>query len=210
MNIQQILKIDPNDIAKMNRSDLARIVRPLVSASNKRIRRLQASETGRMSPSIAPESMTGGKQFSIRGQNLNQLRNSYAKMKQYLNNRTSSLTGFKAYRNEVSKRIGGKLSYEQEKQFWETYNKLREQNHSGLFNTLSSSQIQKKLYRTYQTKKFNIDDIQNLTAQERSDLADAVMLNMNKKMNTMYNQKIKRQSSNAKFFELSVDDGTDL
>ena len=91
MSIKDILKMPIQQINSMNRADLSAVASRLVSASNKRIRRLEASPNGKMSPSYLSYKKRG-KPFSVKGKDVNQLRNEMKQMKKFLSQKTSSVS----------------------------------------------------------------------------------------------------------------------
>lgn len=63
---------------------------------------------------------------------INELRAEYARALNFVDLKTSTVTGFKKYRKEVETAVGGFESLEQERTYWSIYNKIKE-NNFGLF-----------------------------------------------------------------------------
>lgn len=154
LTIDDIMNIDPNDLMRLSAKDLRALTNRLVSASNKRIRRLERTDLGRTSPAYISVSKRGGK-FSTRGKNVNQLRNEFASAQTFLNFKTSTVKGWNETRADVEQRLGGDMTEYQSKKFWKTYRELEERlggfldkTHSGKTNR-TSDRIQKMLYQTY-------------------------------------------------------------
>lgn len=148
LSVQDILKIPAQDINKMNRKDLSTIASRLVSAANKRIRRLEKSADGTMSPSyISYKRNRGGKPFSVKGKDVNALRNEVKQMKNFLNQKTSTVTGWKKVKKATEKRIGGSMTPEQSNKFWDVYHRL-EETEGGLIHIIQdSNRIQQLLHQ---------------------------------------------------------------
>lgn len=147
LSIDEIMNMD---LSSMGEKDLKTIANRLVSASNKRVRRLESSNIGKESPALMDISKRGGK-FSVKGKSFNQIRNEVANMRNFLSKKTSSVSGFKKVRKQVEKRIGGKMTNEQSSDFWSNYRKLEELQ-GGLFKELDSTTIQRELYQTMYVK----------------------------------------------------------
>lgn len=100
LTVDTILNIDMKTFNKLDKSDLQKIVGRLVSAGNKRIRALEKANI--QTPATKYIEDTGGK-FSTRGKSLNQLRAEYIRAKNFLNAKTSSVSGWKKVKNETAK-----------------------------------------------------------------------------------------------------------
>ena len=87
MNVNDLLSKDWNEIKGMSRKELGKIITQLSSAANKRIRRFEAKNE--VSPAVR-YAEKGGK-FTGRGKNLNQLRSEYVRIKNFMQQGTSSL-----------------------------------------------------------------------------------------------------------------------
>lgn len=148
LTIQNILKMTPLEINSLNTKDLKSVTSRLVSAANKRIRRLAKSSESDIIP--AYQSIVknrGGKPFSVKGKNINELRNEMKKIHNFLNLKTSTIRGWKSLKKDVSKRLGGDFeSNDEAKKFWEVYRKLKETEKGAFLIVKSSEQIQQMLY----------------------------------------------------------------
>lgn len=104
MTIQDVMNMDANTLNRLNEKELRQVVSRLVSASNKRLRRLE--KTGNTSsPSYVNVKRTDG-DFSTRGKNINQLRAEYVRARNFLNSKTSTVTGYKKFNKEFKKKTG--------------------------------------------------------------------------------------------------------
>lgn len=88
----ELLNLSSGDVSGLTRSQLAQVVSRIASAANKRLRGLERA--GVESPSYKRISESGGK-ISTRGKNLNQLRSEFLRAKQFMEAKTSSVTGYK-------------------------------------------------------------------------------------------------------------------
>ena len=152
MNINDLLNLDIRDVQKMTRNELAKAVSTLGSAANKRVKRQIEKDIS--SPAVRGFVRAGGLEpvngefklakggyntkdmgngvtkvsalISVKGKNINQLRSEYVRAKTFLNAKTSTIKGFKQVQKEFETRIGGKLTTDEQKDFWSAYNKLSE------------------------------------------------------------------------------------
>ena len=149
LTIEDILDMDFNDINKLNRKDLSAITSRLVSASNKRIRRLEKSTKGQTSPSLKN---LKGKTFSVKGKNTNQLRQEFANAKNFLQNKTSTIQGWEKEKKAIAQRSGFK-NVKDSKKFWNVYSNFQ-RNNPDLVKARGSDRVQEILHQEFE----NIDD----------------------------------------------------
>lgn len=150
--IEALLNLDIGDVQRMSRKELASVVSQLASAANKRLTRLELSETGTLSPAYQ-QATKRAERFSVAGKNVNQLRNEYKHVAQFLKRSTSSVSGWNKVRKKTHERIGGKFkTAEQEKRFWEAYRKLERGHYSDVMG-YGSTETQRMLRREYDTGK---------------------------------------------------------
>ena len=114
-SIEDLLSIDVLDIAKMSTRELKQITSRLVSATNKRVRRLEKSEVGQTAPALRMlHEETGTKEISVKGKSQGQLQHLYATAKRFLRAKTSTITGYKkvikANKRIIEKNIGRSVS----------------------------------------------------------------------------------------------------
>lgn len=93
------------DINKMTREELAKIVYAEVSKLNKRLRRIRDKEMIQESGAYKYAMETGG-YFSAKGKNRNELLAEYRRMQKFKNMETSSLTGIKNLKKRMGKLMG--------------------------------------------------------------------------------------------------------
>ena len=111
------------DVYKLKTASLKKVINRLVSSANKRLRRLYKNAPS--SPVLRKHIDDTGalEQFSSKGL---KHRNDYEilmkNLKNFLNAKTSTISGFKEYREDVKQSIGEFEDEEQEKDFWHIYN----------------------------------------------------------------------------------------
>lgn len=101
-SVSDILNMDYNDFISMNYSDMRKAVSRLVSAGNKRIRRLESKglETG-----ATDFVKRSGGYFSTKGKNLNQLRAEFSRAKAFFGMKSSTIKGLKEVRKGMQDRL---------------------------------------------------------------------------------------------------------
>lgn len=151
---KQLLQIPSADIDKMTEKELRATVQMLASSANKRLKRLGATEIGRMSPayqSAMRRSYTGaqGGKFGTKGKTRNQLRNEYKALKAFMETKTGSVQNWNAYKKKVYERMGGDFGndVDKEKEFWKTYRKIEELHTEIRTMQYGSKEIQADLRR---------------------------------------------------------------
>lgn len=169
LSIDDIMNKDWNDLAKLNLADLKALTQRLVSASNKRLKRLESSNVGDYSSALQGRKKSGGR-FSTKGKNINELRSEFRKAKSFLKSKTSTITGTKKVINTMSKKItgsgldkvGGFKSERTYKRFWNLYHDL-EQTQSGLIGIVGgSAEVQKIVYDAMKNNRSNSGAIQEI------------------------------------------------
>ena len=108
LKISDIMNIDLDTFNRLNESDLRHITSRLVSAGNKRIRRLQSKDIN--SPAI--QQLGKEKKFSTKlpkgtsiQQRVNKLRSEFARARSFLSAETSTIGGNKRFRERTYERI---------------------------------------------------------------------------------------------------------
>ena len=142
-NINELINLDINDVQRLKRADLAKVVSQLSAAANKRVKRLSQTAVGELSPAYQ-RALQHGK-FGAAGKNINQLRNEYAEVRNFLKLKTSSVSGWKKVRKNTENRLGSKFtSVDQEKRFWRAYRQLEADNY-GAVHAVGSTESQRLL-----------------------------------------------------------------
>lgn len=164
LKIEDILEMD---LYGLDTPTTKAVASRMVSAVNKRLRRLAKSEEGRQSPTYINFVKRGGNFFSIREKNLNQVRETIKEMRNVLNSKTSSLSGWKKIRQKRKKRLelnfNIKMSNDNWNKAWEIYNKALE--NGGMKNVLKnlsseypSKELQKYFFNYYHRNPTMTDD----------------------------------------------------
>lgn len=115
LKISDILNIDLDTFNNLSESDLRKITSRLVSASNKRIRRLKEHDIN--SPAL--RGMGDMESFSTKldenispQQRVNQLRHTFSQMRSFLTSETSTIKGFKKYSDRIMDAISNSMKIE--------------------------------------------------------------------------------------------------
>lgn len=157
--IDDILNIDINDLNRMTKKQLSDVVRRLSKTANQRIYRLEHTETGTLSPAYHHVEKRG-ENFGAGGKTLNQLRNEYADVKNFLKMKTSTVSGWNKVRKETYKRIGVNFEGIDEKRFWNLYRKLEQLDYGSVQN-VGSTTVQRMLRQEMEQNSGDDDDILN-------------------------------------------------
>lgn len=149
LSIQDILDMNPEDILKMKDADLTAIGKRLVSASNKRIRRLLASPGGEYSPALKKAPKEG---FSVDiakgGTHRNKVLSEVTRMREFLSKKTSSVRGFTKVRKYFNKHYKVPLDPEKSSKFWKVYRAFEEEYHATK-EAMKSEEAVKAVARVY-------------------------------------------------------------
>ena len=145
MTIEEILKLEPEDVMRLKRNELATVVRTANAVANKRLKRLEKNEMD--TPAALAIRRSGGN-FSTKGKSLNQLRAEYMRVTGFLNAKTSTVRGANATLKQIAsstnisyKRVGelnSKLS-----KFFDLYSKVEQylQNSLQIANAVGSDTV---------------------------------------------------------------------
>lgn len=105
-SIQQLTRLRVKTVQRMTEKELRAVVTRLASAANKRVRRIE--QKGITTPATRAAERSGGK-FTAKGKNLNQLRNEYKRIKNFLRNETSTLKGYKKFAKRFERKLQKEL-----------------------------------------------------------------------------------------------------
>lgn len=114
-------------VTKQTRKEMYKEAKKAIDAANKRIKRLEAS--GVFSPAL--EAIKKHGKFSTKGLNRNQLLREYAKAVEFMNMKTSTITGAKVYEKHVAMKLSNKaknLTIEQKKTLFKAVRRTMEAN----------------------------------------------------------------------------------
>lgn len=216
-SIKDLLNLSSKDVAKMSRQELARVVSQLASAGNKRLRRLETTPMGKESRPYKTAMQVGN--FSVAGKNQGQLQNEFKRVSEFLKAKTSTVSGFKAERARVYKRIGGKFdSEEAEKAFWRAYRNIAKSEkalHKSYGSGDTQRYLRKELSNAKQLTPDEISRYQELFPDDKRDLTNLSQLDLSVvrtliEMGEDYEQQEQqeqgRYGSNAGFFKIGGSD----
>ena len=106
--IKDLTTMDWEDVAKLSRKELADVTSRLVSASNKRIRRLEKQDLGNAPAlrSLRKDVHTTEDGFlTVKGKKHGEIEHIYKKAREFLNRKTSSVKGYKAVMRKARKQL---------------------------------------------------------------------------------------------------------
>lgn len=177
LKLDTILNMDWEQLNSLSESEMKQITSRLVSASNKRIKRLEKTTMG--TSSFAYQKVESrGKKFSVRGKNLNQVKQEFKLAKQFLQYKTSTVSGWKKYRSKMEKRVSGETYGESQqwkdatwKKFWKVYRRFEETN-GGTFKKGDSDRIQQMLHEIFtgEDKRHSVDYFSDILDDKYNEL----------------------------------------
>lgn len=156
---QDVIKADPMHIKGISQKSLARATSRLVSAYNKRAKRLEQSGLAMKSPSYRGLVNEGKTRLSVKGKSYNELMSVYADAKRLLTERkTFSIAGTRNLIKDTEERIGFKFKNEGDStKFWEAMDKLKEKGIGG--DKRTSSDTQREVADLMFTDGMSVDDV---------------------------------------------------
>lgn len=157
--IDDILNIGINDLNRMTKKQLAETVKRLAKVANQRVYGLKHIETGILSPAYHHVEKRG-ENFGVKGKTLNQLRNEYMDVKNFLKMKTSTVGGWNKVRKETYNRIGADFAGVDEVRFWNLYRKLEQLDYGSVQN-VGSTTTQRMLRQELEQTSGEDDDILN-------------------------------------------------
>lgn len=193
--------MNPADVQKMTRKELAKAVNALSSAANKRLRRLESIESGTLSPAYQSQVKTGATRFTAKGKNINQLRNEFKNVTGFLSRKTSTVSGFRGYVKSIEKATGVDFSGGGELSDYLTlFGKLRAAIGRGAIQQAGSTNVQQWL-RQEMTSPYNETD---------TDIIQAVIARMTNTYEAIEMERRERESDYGDFYEFDDDESEDL
>lgn len=126
-SFKQYLDWDSDTLNKKSRAELAQVVGKFRDVAHKRMKRIQAS--GLTSHAYNQLLDRGIDHFSTKGKNLNQLRSHYVLLNNFLNSKSSSISGIRKIRQNVIESMtenGIEIPKEFYEDFWKNYEKYQE------------------------------------------------------------------------------------
>ena len=126
LKIQDILKMDASDFRGVSTANLKQVTSRLVSAMNKRIKRLGKSELGQLSPTWKAYEKRG--KYSVKGLTRESTLQVFQNLKESFG-KSTSLSEWKIEHKEILQKLNldFKGDIQTEKKFWELYHEYAEQ-----------------------------------------------------------------------------------
>lgn len=109
LSIQDIINLEWNDVSKLTRKELSVVTSRLVSATNKRLRRLEASSLGESPAYKSLLTRTGESRLSVKGKKQGQLQRVFSEAKHFLTLKTSTIGGYKKVIKNIKSSISSRL-----------------------------------------------------------------------------------------------------
>ena len=180
MKISDIINMDWEQLNRLSGKELKQLTSRLVSASNKRIRRLEKTTRGKSS--FAYQTVEErGRMFSVRGKDTNQIKQEFKLSSNFLKMKTSTVKGWKKYREQLEERTASATSGESMdwsdktwSKYWKVYRRFEEQ-HGGTFKKGDSDRIQRMLRSIMESsdKRKSADSFQRMIEDEYNDMYES-------------------------------------
>lgn len=108
LSIKDISNLEWTDVQKLTRKELASLTSRLVSATNKRLRRLEKSGLGESPALRSFKTRTGEERLSVKGKGHGQLQRVFTEAKHFLNLKSSTVGGYKKVIKNIKETIQDK------------------------------------------------------------------------------------------------------
>ena len=128
----KVIKQMPLDFNTMTREELIKVIQPTIDAANKRLKRLEGMKT--LSPALLHVQKNGGK-FSLKGKNRNQVLRESFRAIEFINYKTSTVSGAKEYERNFARKLSKKsqdITNEQRKVLFEAFKKIEDMDLLGI------------------------------------------------------------------------------
>lgn len=188
---KQLLSLDEKDFLSLGRSDLAKVVSRLSSTANKRLKEFEERDQKSYATKRARKS---GGNFSVKGKDLNALRHEYARVKTFLRDETSTVSGYNRFIGEAVEKlreIGVEISQEKYKRFTDLWDNLKEQD-----ATVRGREMRYKVLKEL-----------SVMVENKNLKDETVMRRIKQRVDQLYQEKIKK-TENSEFF--TFENETDL
>lgn len=170
--VDALIDMDYNALVKLSRSEnrdmLESVVRQMTGVANRRINNLMKEPIGKYSPALKPLHDAGMEKFTtkrLKTASTSELMHQYSQLKKFMKAKSSTISGWKEIRKNISERTGAKKLFQtdfksersakiwhnREARFWKLYNKLQD-NYGGVLTELDSNRIQEVMQKV-QTMK---------------------------------------------------------
>jgi hypothetical protein len=175
-----------SDFNKMTKAELRAVVSRLADTANKRVARMKRA--GISTPALRHAEMSGGK-FSTKGKDINALRAEYARVKGFLEAKTSTQSGWREVKkNTITelKKQGINVTQKDFDRLWETYEKLKE-----VSPDVASRQLKYSVLK----------DVSNAIKEDKTP--DEIATEMTKRLSEIYEEQAELMDDGVSgFFEI--------
>lgn len=143
VTINQLIAMDFKELQKYNEASVKKITSRLVSAMNKRYRRLEASEQGRLSPTyqwFEKRKAKGNAFYSVKGKTKSTTISLFKQLQEKMQQETSTIKGFKEYEKRLYDKLNISFKTNEidlKKKFWKLVHLYDEQATNENANWLS-------------------------------------------------------------------------
>lgn len=196
----QILSLSNKEFNKLTETELRHYVTRIASAGNKRLRGFE--KAGEKSPAYSRAMELG--RFTARGKNLAELRQEYSRIRDFMQNKYSTVAKWKPLKQKLIKGLTSAGVGVNDGNFYplfDTYNKLRELDPTITYQEWKY-EIMKEIDSTIDEVREETDNWDDLTEEERANIT---ALAMNDKLDEIVTKReeIRRKAdSTSDFFEM--------
>lgn len=180
LKITDIMDMDWDTLNRLSGKELKQLTSRLVSASNKRIKRLEQTKLGKSSFAYQTVEERGRK-FSVRGKTTQQLKQEFKLTSNFLRMKTSTVKGWEKYRKSVEMRTASATDGESVdwsgrtwSKYWKVYRRFEEE-HRGEFKKGDSDRIQRMLREIMESndKRKSADSFQRMIEDEYDEMYES-------------------------------------
>lgn len=172
-SVEELLDIDIDNFNMLDEKYLRKVVTRLVSAGNKRLKRLSKSDV--YSPAMYSVMYWGDGKFSVKGKNLNQLRAEFVRIRNFFEMETSTVIKAKKVRDTVINNMakeGVHITKEQYNRVFRAYEEL------------------KKRHPEIANKAFKYRTLSEITRNDHPEDVEKMISDMEKKLNNIYEEEM--------------------
>lgn len=173
MTVEEIVNMDPEKLNRLSDADLTAISKRLVSATNKRVRRLRASKEGKYSPALGDVPEAG---FSVNFRkdknHRNRVYEEYARMRDFMKKKTSSAKGWRQFRKELHEKYGAPMDPEESSAFWRGYREFSRENPAIAAGKEGSDRLLKLFSDVYNEHGMDWDELNQAATDLYEDMQE--------------------------------------
>lgn len=139
---KELLNMSYDVFNSLNYTQLRQTVNRLASTANKRLATFEKRSA--ISPAVRRAQQSGGR-FGTRGKDINALRAEYARVRSFLESKTSTIRGIKKIETETIKKLKSKgieVSREKVTELWHAYERIKERNPAVMARTMKYNTLQ--------------------------------------------------------------------